>query len=413
MSDTTEVAPIVREVKTEEAFSTLVTEIKLDPRFKEPWAWGIANIGYIDGQKTYVDYATVNFMENFGSVAILFQAALDNDIELDFTQNEVVLPLTEDVVLSAMQMFEPFIPHALNGQHTNVEALKYYMKDLNSAVVFLMGDNAPESMEAVYLKLYLLSKGRVPLRSINLNGAFGIMPNLAWDCHGTPYPLETLRKNERMLKMQNRYPAIVAVDKFPRYLSHVIPDDNTRILDTSKVRMGAQLAAGTTVMPGASYINFNSGTEGPVMVEGRISSSVIVGAGTDIGGGASIAGVLSGGNTKPITIGKNCLLGANSAVAISFGDGCVIDLGCSVAGGTKIAILGGDWALIHDANPGVKIEYYHKDCADENTGTQCTYYVRGADLSGLNGIHYRQNSITGAMTAFRSSFEIELNADLH
>ena len=140
------------------------------------------------------------------------------------------------------------------------------------------------------------------------------------------------------LKLANEYPHIDFVDKFPRFLSHIIPADNTRILDTSKVRFGAQLANGTTVMPGASYINFNAGTLGPVMVEGRISSSAVVKEGADIGGGASILGVLSGTNGNPITIGKNTLLGANSVTGIPLGDGCIVGAGNAVLEGTKIYI---------------------------------------------------------------------------
>ena len=165
-------------------------------------------------------------------------------------------------------------------------------KDGEFKVTFLFADEPLKSVEAAYLKLYALSLAKVAIRSINLNGAFGALPNVAWS-NGKPIEMEYLREFEIELKLSGEYPHIDFVDKFPRFLQHIIPADNTRILDTSKVRFGAQLATGTTVMPGASYINFNAGTTGPVMVEGRISSSAIVGAGSDVGGGASILGVLS------------------------------------------------------------------------------------------------------------------------
>jgi len=163
--------------------------------------------------------------------------------------------------------------------------------------------------------------------------------------------------------------------------------------------MGAQLAAGTTVMPGASYINFNAGTEGPVMVEGRISSSAIVKEGADIGGGASILGVLSGTNGNPITIGKNTLLGANSVTGIPLGDGCIVDAGIAVLEGTKIFISEDEFNKIKEVNPNWQVEYKE--------------YFKGIELSSLNGIHFRFDTIKGKMIAFRSKREVKLNEELH
>lgn len=187
------------------------------------------------------------------------------------------------------------------------------------------------------------------------------------------------------------------VDKFPRFLSHIIPENNTRILDTSKVRFGAQLAAGTTIMPGASYVNFNAGTLGPVMVEGRISSSAVVGSGSDVGGGASILGVLSGTDGNPITIGENCLLGANSVTGIPLGDGCIIDAGVTILAGTKIFISDDQIVKLQEVNP--KVELRNN--------------VKGAELAGLNGIHFRVDSTNGQIVARRSTKEVKLNSDLH
>lgn len=214
-----------------------------------------------------------------------------------------------------------------------------------------------------------------------------------------PIELEWLRENEISLKVDGMYPNIDSVDKFPRYLQHIIPADNTRILDSSKVRMGAQLHPGTTVMPGASYINFNAGTTGPVMVEGRISSSAIVGSGSDVGGGASILGVLSGTDGNPISIGKNTLLGANSVTGIPLGDGCIVDAGVAVLAGTKVVIDTKEYEKIKEANPQWEAEDLD--------------VFKAAALAGLNGVHFRQDSISGEIKAFRSTREVKLNEELH
>jgi 2,3,4,5-tetrahydropyridine-2,6-dicarboxylate N-succinyltransferase len=151
-------------------------------------------------------------------------------------------------------------------------------------------------------------------------------------------------------------------------------------------------------MPGASYINFNAGTTGSVMVEGRISSSAIVGAGSDVGGGASILGVLSGTDGNPISIGKNTLLGANSTCGIPLGDGCIIDAGLAILEGTKVGIHPKELTKIQEVNTGL---------------TTDGEIFKGKSLAGLNGLHFRQNSLTGEITASRSTREIKLNADLH
>jgi 2,3,4,5-tetrahydropyridine-2-carboxylate N-succinyltransferase len=151
-------------------------------------------------------------------------------------------------------------------------------------------------------------------------------------------------------------------------------------------------------MPGASYINFNAGTTGPVMVEGRISSSAVVGAGSDVGGGASILGVLSGTDGNPITIGKNTLLGANSTCGIPLGDGCILDGGLALFAGTKIKIAPAELAKINEVNEGVNLQ---------------GEVFKAKDLASLNGIHFRQNSLTGEYSASRSTREVKLNAELH
>ncbi|EAL4066076.1 2,3,4,5-tetrahydropyridine-2,6-carboxylate N-succinyltransferase, partial [Campylobacter jejuni] len=197
-------------------------------------------------------------------------------------------------------------------------------------------------------------------------------------------------------KMSNQYPKIDFVDKFPRFLSHIIPEDNTRILESSKVRMGASLAAGTTIMPGASYVNFNAGTTGACMVEGRISSSAIVGEGSDVGGGASILGVLSGTSGNAISVGKACLLGANSVTGIPLGDNCIVDAGIAVLEGTKF--------LLKDAEELAKLNPYFNFDKE---------IYKGLELKGLNGLHFRQDSISGAMIVALNKKAVKLNEALH
>ena len=181
----------------------------------------------------------------------------------------------------------------------------------------------------------------------------------------------------------------------------VLPQyDNIRLLDSAKTRFGAYLGSGGyTQMPGASYVNFNAGALGACMNEGRISSSVVVGEGSDIGGGASILGVLSGGNSEPISIGKNCLLGVNSSTGISLGDGCIVDGGIAVLAGTIFAIERAEAEKIAQINEGFNIH---------DNGL-----YKGRDLSGKNGIHFRQDAKSGKMIAFRSNRKIELNQALH
>jgi len=395
-------------IQTVEEFKTLVDTVKSAPSYKDPIAFGICrvDVSQLDNEKVLqATYPIINWAENFGSAAVFIDALSKCGIEIDNTQSEVSVNITYDFVKHAMDSFTPYLTEAVGDAHKNVQVIIQLfqlllddgMREGEFRLVFLFEDAACISVEATYLKLYALSLAKAELRSLNLNGAFGALHNVAW--HGnTPIDLDYLRINEIELKLRNEYPEIDFVDKFPRFLQHIIPADNTRILDTSKVRFGAQLHAGTTVMPGASYINFNAGTTGSVMVEGRISSSAIVGAGSDVGGGASILGVLSGTDGNPISIGENTLLGANSTCGIPLGDACIIDAGLAILEGTKISIAADQLAKINEANPKSKLS---------------GEVFKGKELASLNGLHFRQNSMTGEITASRSTREIKLNADLH
>ncbi len=395
----------IETVSTTEEFKALVAEVTAQKGYREPIAFGIARVDR--GQKNaesvlQANFGLINWKENFGSAAVFIKALKDAKCDVDCKGSEFVTTVNDNFVQNCMAAFAPYLAEATGDAHKNVQVIKTLaaMEDIakNFRIVFLFEDANPESVEAVYLKLYALSLGKAPLRSVNLNGAFGILSNVAW-VGNTPYELDYLRENEIEMKLKGTYPTIDSVDKFPRFLQHVIPADNTRILEASKVRMGAQLAAGTTVMPGASYINFNAGTLGPVMVEGRISSSAIVGAGSDVGGGASILGVLSGTDGNPVSIGENTLLGANSTCGIPLGDACIIDGGIAIFAGTKVQITADELAKIMEANPGSELAYKTTFRADE--------------LQGLNGLHFRQDSTTGQYIVRRSTREVVLNEDLH
>ncbi|KYJ87571.1 tetrahydrodipicolinate N-succinyltransferase N-terminal domain-containing protein [Sulfurovum riftiae] len=395
----------IETVASADAFKTLVVEVTSQEGYREPMAFGIARVdrGQKNAEKVLqANFGLINWKENFGSAAVFIKALEEAKCKVDFSGSEFVATINDNFVSNAMAAFAPYLAEATGDAHKNVQVIKTLakMEDIgkNFRIVFLFEDGNPESVEAVYLKLYALSLRKAELRKVNLNGAFGILSNVAW-VGNTPYELDYLRENEIEMKLNGTYPTVDAVDKFPRFLQHVIPDDNTRILEASKVRMGAQLAAGTTVMPGASYINFNAGTLGPVMVEGRISSSAIVGSGSDVGGGASILGVLSGTDGNPISIGENTLLGANSVTGLPLGDACIVDAGITILAGTKIKIAPEELEKIKAANP------------DADLDNKTTF--KGEELQGLNGIHFRQNSLTGEIIARRSTREVKLNADLH
>jgi len=242
-------------------------------------------------------------------------------------------------------------------------------------------DAPPASVEDVYLRLHLLSHLLVQPNALNLDGVFGLLPVVAWTNAGPMLPgVATARRAE----LQRAGIAVHSLDKFPRLTDYVVPE-RVRIADTARIRLGAHLAPGTTVMH-EGFVNWNAGTLGASMVEGRISQGVVVGDGSDIGGGASIMGTLSGGGTHRISIGKRSLLGANSGIGISIGDDCVVEAGLYVTAGTKLVLVDGD---------------------DRRE-------IKAAELSGASGVLYRRNSLTGAVEALpRTGEGIALNAALH
>ncbi|WP_072681884.1 tetrahydrodipicolinate N-succinyltransferase N-terminal domain-containing protein [Arcobacter sp. LA11] len=392
---------------TKDDFKKLVEDIQGQSWYRNPIGFGIARVdrGQLNADKILqATFPVVNWNENNGSAAVFLNALKEAGVEVDTSKSELVCEVSDKFLTSAIESFRPYIPEAKGDEHRNVQVISQLASlPIDSGftaddykVVFIFEDTNAQSTESAYLKLYALSTGKAALRSLNLDGVFGKLHNCAW-IGNEPLELDWLRENEISLKLTGRYPDITFVDKFPRFLSHVIPADNTRILETSKVRFGAQLAAGTTVMPGASYINFNAGTEGVVMVEGRISSSAVVGAGSDVGGGASILGVLSGTDGVPVSIGANTLLGANSCTGTAIGDSCILDAGVTILPGTKITLSEKAVAAIKEINP------------DKEIKTS----MKGVEFQGVNGVHFRVNSSTGQTIAMRSTREVKLNADLH
>jgi len=240
-------------------------------------------------------------------------------------------------------------------------------------------DVPPATPSDAYLRLHLLSHRLARPNTINLDGLFGVLNNVVWTNAG-PCPVADFERTH--LRLRDSGPVLVfSVDKFPRMTDYVVPS-GVRIADAARVRLGAHLAEGTTVMH-EGFVNFNAGTLGPSMVEGRISQGVVVGRGTDIGGGSSIMGTLSGGGTQVISIGSGCLLGANAGIGISLGDGCVVEAGCYVTAGSRVALPDGS-------------------------------VVKARDLSGRNGLLFRRNSVSGALEALpRDGNWGALNAELH
>jgi 2,3,4,5-tetrahydropyridine-2-carboxylate N-succinyltransferase len=246
----------------------------------------------------------------------------------------------------------------------------------------------PESTADVWLRLHLLSHRLVPPHGLNLDGIFSLLSNVVWTSHG-PCPVDGFELTRARLKAAGQTVAVYGVDKFPRMTDYVVPT-GVRIADADRVRLGAHLAYGTTVMH-EGFVNFNAGTLGSSMVEGRISAGVVVGDGSDIGGGASVMGTLSGGGKEVVSIGRRCLVGANAGIGISLGDDCVVEAGCYVTAGTKVLLQAGPAG--RSAEPRV---------------------VKAAELSGANGVLYRRNSVSGAVEALpRSGQGIALNAALH
>jgi 2,3,4,5-tetrahydropyridine-2-carboxylate N-succinyltransferase len=269
----------------------------------------------------------------------------------------------------------PTTDRSTADQHHALRAVR-----VSVATIVIDTDSAPTNAIDVYLRLHLLSHRLAKPRTLNLDGAFGLLTNVAWTNIGPILPenIDQVRWEERR---SGHSLNVHGLDKFPRMTDYVVPS-GVRIADANRVRLGAHLSSGTTVMH-EGFCNFNAGTLGASMVEGRISAGVVVGDGSDIGGGASIMGTLSGGGKEVVSIGERCLLGANAGIGISLGDECIVEAGLYVTGGSLITLPDGE-------------------------------VVKGRTLSGASGLLFRRNSVTGAIEATqRSGNWGGLNAALH
>lgn len=245
-------------------------------------------------------------------------------------------------------------------------------------------DAAPADPEDAYLRLHLLSHRLVRPHGLSLEGMFGVLSTVVWTSVG-PCAVDGFEATRLRLLAAHGQVQVLGVDKFPRMTDYVVPS-GVRIADADRVRLGAHLAAGTTVMH-EGFVNFDAGTLGASMVEGRISAGVVIGQGSDVGGGASIMGTLSGGGTTVVSVGERCLIGANAGIGISLGDDCVVEAGLYVTAGTKVTV------------------------AD---GPQAGAVVKARELSGRDHLLLRRNSVTGAVEVVsRPGSTVELNAALH
>ncbi|MGF1738961.1 2,3,4,5-tetrahydropyridine-2,6-dicarboxylate N-succinyltransferase [Photobacterium satsumensis] len=263
-------------------------------------------------------------------------------------------------------------------------ATKAAASDQPLVVVILATDEAPASVSEGFLKLQLISHRLVKPHGVVLDGIFGLLHNIAWTNQG-PIDLPELAERQMAARLNGETITVDCVDKFPKMVDYVVPT-GVRIADTSRVRLGAHVGEGTTVMH-EGFINFNAGTTGVSMVEGRISAGVVVGNGSDIGGGASIMGTLSGGGKVVVSIGENSLLGANAGLGFPMGDRCTIESGLYVTAGSKVRMLD---------KSGQEVEM-----------------VKARDLAGVSDLLFRRNSVTGQIECLANKSAVELNSELH
>jgi 2,3,4,5-tetrahydropyridine-2,6-dicarboxylate N-succinyltransferase len=373
-------------------FTELVTEIEGRAGYIRPQAFGVGlatfAIGSLDDPGTVTDGATVldtwfpapNREENYGSAAILADIVGHRSGSQSYR-------LGVEELERALEAFAPF--RADGKRHANIIALTQLLGTLKNTqrlpravVVTFIGDlhDKPVDAHDAYLRLHLLSTRKVKPHGQNLDGIYGLLANVVWTNAG-PYAPEGFEDVRGLLRSQGVEVAVRSIDKFPRMTDYVVPS-GVRIANADRVRLGAYLGEGTTVMH-EGFVNFNAGTLGTSMVEGRISSGVTVGDGSDIGGGASTMGTLSGGGSVVISIGKGTLLGANSGCGIPLGDGCTIESGLYITAGTKCTMV-----------------------ADGRV-------VKARDLAGQDDLLFRRNSLTGAVEVVIKQNKVVLNEALH
>lgn len=271
------------------------------------------------------------------------------------------------------------------GEKSQAElAARFLESDQPCVAALIVLDNPPGNVPEAYLKLHLLSHRLVQPHGTNLDGLFGILPNVAWTSEGA-IDLTELPQRQLAARLRGAVLEVSCVDKFPKMTNYVVPG-GVRIAHTARVRLGAYLGEGTTVMH-EGFVNFNAGTAGPGMIEGRISAGVKVGSGSDLGGGCSTIGTLSGGGNIVISVGEKCLIGANAGIGIPLGDRCTVEAGLFVTAGTKVMLLDADGMPVQTA--------------------------KARDLAGKSDLLFRRNSTTGAVECLTNRSAVELNHALH
>ena len=272
-----------------------------------------------------------------------------------------------------------------SAQTEQINLLQQLCSSEQKLLLCVLGsDSAPGSIPEAYLKLHLLSHRHAKPHSLNLDGLFGVLDNLAWTNQGA-IDLDDLPQRQLDARINGDLLEVMSVDKFPKMTNYVMPK-GVRIAHSARVRLGAYLGEGTTVMH-EGFVNFNAGTEGPAMIEGRISAGVMVGANSDLGGGCSTMGTLSGGGKEIISVGENCLIGANAGIGFPLADGCIVEAGLYVTAGTKVNLL---------------------DAAGELQQT-----TKAKELVGISNLLYRRNSLSGAVECVPLKSAVSLNEELH
>jgi 2,3,4,5-tetrahydropyridine-2-carboxylate N-succinyltransferase len=388
-------------------FNELVAKIEASAGYERPAAFGVGLATFAIGDdlsrpsavqpgKPALDtwYPAPNCGENFGTAAILAKV-------VGHTSGSKSYALSEDQIEAALAAFSPFVgdgkPHANIDALTQMlatlrrqaqQAVRYGAGDISldrvlprRVVVTFIADLAakPIDVHDAYLRLHLLSTRKVRPHGQSLEGVFGLLSNVVWTNVG-PFAPEGFEGIRGVLRSQGVEVRVHSVDKFPRMTDYVIPT-GVRIADADRVRLGAYLGEGTTVMH-EGFVNFNAGALGKSMIEGRVSAGVTIDDGTDVGGGASTMGTLSGGGNIVIKIGKGCLIGANAGCGIPLGDTCTVEAGLYITAGTKVKLADGR-------------------------------VVKARELAGQNDLLFRRNSQSGAVEVVHKKNEVVLNPELH
>ena len=369
-------------------FMEMVASLRGRDGYTEPTAFGIGTATFADADGAVLDswFPVVNLDQNLGSAAIVADVVGHAGGPATYELSAAHL---DEILARCAPMLDD------GGDHPNLRVLSELARapitsgdspalPVRRAAIIAFVDDldaAPVDAHDVYLRLHLLSHRLVAPHGLNLDGQFGLLANVVWSSHG-PCDVASFEAARVRLRAAGVPISVLSVDKFPRMVDYVMPT-GVRIADADRVRLGAHLAEGTTVMH-EGFVNFNAGTLGNAMVEGRISAGVVVGADSDVGGGASIMGTLSGGGKEVISVGANCLIGANAGIGISLGDRCIVEAGLYVTAGTRVTLPDGSTA-------------------------------KAKELSGSDDLLFRRNSSTGAVEVLARSgaWSEGLNAALH